>query len=393
MWIVFLLLISIVIISFLIFDYVGPRIISLRPVEVFGFKGMKANDLIVQEYDALGNLWATRGMIIYRLVKGDDKFIRVAHVPIAFTVFWLLNFSIIRRWSQKFECMEITVSADGDICAFAAGFMFAGDIKSNKFIRTMKLPQFGIGIGRGMISTGLLNVNDKYLFWGEYFRNERRTAVKIYKSKDFGKKWCEAYTFPDGIIRHIHTLQRDPFTGKLWICTGDFDDESMIGWSDDEFMNIQFIGNGAQRWRSCQLVFTENAVYWGADTGSEEHGGIYRWDKTTMKLEKLIKVDGAIFFGTRLEKGTMVMSTDREGFPNEKDDMARLYVISNNHLIREVECGEWCYKQPGIRFGFAKTRFQRNQGGGSLVLNFLNQKGIDGGSLIMISEQELINIL
>ena len=98
----------------------------------------------------------------------------------------------------------------------------------------------------------------------------------------------------------------------------------MIGWSDDNYINITPIGYGSQIWRTCQLVFTEEAIYWGTDTGSVDLAGIYRWDKKSMELEQVCKTEGAIFFSVRLNNGTIVMSTDREGFPNEKDDKTRL---------------------------------------------------------------------
>ena len=62
---------------------------------------------------------------------------------------------------------------------------------------------------------------------------------------------CEAYT-----------VQHDPYTGYNWVCTGDYDNESMIGWSDDDFDTISFIGQGSQMWRVCQLAFTKEYVYY-----------------------------------------------------------------------------------------------------------------------------------
>lgn len=381
-------LLAILVLVYFVFDYLGPHEISLKPVKIFGLNGYGANDLIVQEYDDAGNLWATRGMIIYRLQNGDQSFRRIAHLPTGFSVFWFLNFSLIRRLTQRYECMEITVSAYGDVCAFAAGYMFYGNVHIKKFERKLKVLHFGVGIGRGMLSSGLLEADDKQLYFGEYFRNENQTKVQIFRSDNFGQHWKVAYEFPEKTIRHIHALQKDPYTGRLWICTGDRDEESMIGWSDDGFSNIHFIGWGNQTWRACQLAFTETAVYWGTDTGSELLSGIYRWDKQASDIDKLMKVDGAVFFATRLEKGSVIMSTDREGFNNEKDDRTRLYVITNNENIREIVCGSWKHNEKGILFSFAKTRFQRNQGSDNLVMNFLNQKEAVGSDLFIISEAE-----
>jgi hypothetical protein len=383
-----LYVLTVFVIAYFTFDYFGPKEIPLRPVKVFGLNGFGANDLMVQEYDNAGNLWATRGMTIYKLAKGDQIFTRIAHVPVGFSLFWILNFSLVRRLAQRYECLEIVMSAYGEVCAFAAGYMIYGNVYNRKFERKMKLPHFGIGIGRGMLSNGLLKVDNRHLFFGEYFRNENRTKVQVFRSDNFGQQWEMVYEFSDKTIRHIHALQKDPYTGNLWICTGDLDSESMIGWTDDHFKSIHFIGSGTQTWRACQLTFTEKAVYWGTDTDSELLGGIYRWDKKSKEITKLLKVNGAVFFATRLEKGSIIMSTDREGFKNETDDRTRLYVITPQNNIRVIMCGTWQQKGNGIRFGFAKTRFQRNQGSSDLAMNFLNQKEVSGGDLYLIAESE-----
>ena len=389
---VYILIFLLLVFMYLMLDYKGPDVIPLKPAIVFGMVCFRAKDLIVQEYDDWGNLWATRGMIIYKLPKGENRFKRIARVSTGLSIFWLFNFSIIRKLTQKLECIEITVSVTGNICAFSAGYMWHGENNSNRFTKAMKLPHFGIGTGRGVLSNGLLKVNHDLLLFGEYFRNEERTGVNIYSSKDFGRTWDRAFEFGSGRIRHIHALQKDPYAHKVWICTGDRDNESMIGWSSDSFRNIDFIGQGSQVWRSCHLVFTEESIYWGTDTDSEDLSGIYRWDRHNRKLSRLLAVDGAIFYGTRLANGTIVMSSDREGFPNEKDDRTKLYVIKKQHMINTIACGTWNHRKKGIRFSFAKLRFQRNQGSDYLVMNILNQKEIPDAELIVIPQEEIERI-
>jgi hypothetical protein len=378
-------------IIYLILDYFGPKRIPLKPDNAFGISCLRSKDLIVQEFDSNGNLWASRGMILYQLKKGNDKFIRMAHVPSSFSFFWLNNFRVFRRLTLRSECVEMTVTEDGYICAFSSGRMFKCSGIGKKFQKTFELPHYGIGFGRGIMSTGIIQVNDREFLFGEYFSNPQRTNVRIYKCKNNDMFWDTAYEFQPGQIRHIHALQSDSFTGKLWICTGDEDKEAIIGWSDDDYRNIIPIGQGSQIWRACQLVFTKEAVYWGTDTGSEGLAGIYRWDKESMELKQLQKIDGAIFFGTRLSNGTIVMSTDREGFLNENDDRTRLFIISKDDIITTIPCGTWNYKKSGFRFNFAKLRFQRNQGNDSLAISVLNQKEFPDGELLIFSEENLIS--
>lgn len=374
---------------YLILDYIGPKRIPLKPDNKFGMDCFRAKDLIVQEFDKKDNLWATRGLLVYCLKNGEEKFEKRARVPSGFSFFWLNNFTMIRKFTLRPECIEMTVNEAGHICAFASGRFWNSQGIGEKFHETLKLPYYGIGIGRGIMSTGLSQVGDNEFLFGEYFSNPERTRVRIYKYKNTDMRWEHVYEFLPGQIRHIHALQKDPYTGKLWICTGDEDKEPMIGWSDDGFKTIVIIGQGSQKWRACQLVFTEEAVFWGADTGSIDLGGIYKWDKEKQVVELIQSVSGAIFFGTKLANGTIVMSTDREGFPNEKDDKTHLIVINKDNNIKTIDCGTWDFKKSGFRFNFAKLRIQRLQGSHMLAISCLNQKEIRNGDLLIYSEKAL----
>ena len=378
-----------IILVYFISDYYGPKIIHTYSDNLFGIKCLKAAELIIQETDNNGNIWASRGMIIYKKNKEDSKFVRIVHIPTSFSYTWLNNFKIFRRFILKTECIEFVVIENKFLCILSAGYIWHYDLIRKKTKKTYKLEYYGIGIGRGIMSSGLLKTKDNLLFFGEYFRNDEKNPVRIYKSIDYGLNWEIVYEFKSGEIRHIHALQVDPFTDKLWICTGDSDDESMIGWSDDNFKTIIPIGRGSQIWRVCQLVFTQDAIYWGTDTGSGNVSGIYCWNKKNMEITNLQKVDGAVFFGTRLTNGTVVFSTDREGFPNEKDDKTRLFIINKNNTIASIPVGTWNHKKPGLRYNYAKLRFQRNQGNESLIISCLNQKEVSEGMLLIIFENAL----
>ena len=388
----FLLALVFLILFFSTFDYYGPKRIYLKPDFFSGIPCLRSRNLVVQHYDQNGDLWASRGMIIYKLQKDDNKFVRIAHVPTGFSIFWLNNFTFMRSFTHRQECIEIIVSEKSGICALSAGYMWYCASNDNKFKRTFKLPYYGIGTGRGIMSTGIINVNDSLIFIGEYFRNPQGAEVKIYKSENFGKTWDIAYVFPPEKIQHIHSLQQDPYSGNLWICAGDSDKESMIGWSEDNFGTIIPIGTGSQIWCACQLVFTDKKVYWGTDSSKESQAGIYRWDKKSHDLSLLQRIDGAMHFGTRLSKGTIVMSIDREGSSLEKDKKTKIFIITNEDKIRTINGYTWNYQKVGFRSSFAKLRFQRDQGANSLAITCLNQKEIPDGDMVIISENALISL-
>lgn len=383
---VVILLLSALIYIFL--DFTGPAEICLKDAKFCGLSCLKAKDLIVQESDISGNIWATRGMIIYLLKKSDTRFIRISHVPTGFSMLWFNNFRIIRRLTGNSECLEIAPASDGSLSVFSAGKMWYKEANRKSFRIAFRLSNYGIGKGRGIISNGLLNTDNNSLFFGEYFRNDNRTPVRIYKSENRGRSWEIAFEFKPGSIKHIHSLQKDPYTGTLWICTGDYDNESMIGYSNDEFKSIVPVGMGSQAWRTCQLAFTEDAIYWGTDTESDEPAGIYRWDKKTMELTRLKKIKGAVFFATSLEDGTIIMSTDREGYPNEEDDRTRLFIIDKEDKSVTVECGTWDRRKSRLFFKYAKLRMQRNQGFDQFVLSCLNHKDVPEGDLLIFPQHE-----
>jgi len=328
-------------------------------------------------------------MVIYQLKNGDDKFLRMAHIPTGFSIFWLRNFSVLRKLTLRPECVEMVVTDKGDICALSAGKIWLLQSDNLNFEQTMVLPNYGFG-DQGVRNDGIIDINDTTLLLGEYFRNANGDRVRILKSLNNNKDWEPAYEFEAGLIRHIHAVQKDPYSEKLWVCTGDMDSQSLVAWSEDGFKSIIQIGHGSQLWRVCQLVFTEHALYWGTDTDSDDLAGIYKWEKKTEKIEKLQKVDGAVFFGTRLSKGTIVMSTNREGMKNEIGDRTSLYVISCDDKIASFEGGTWDHKKPGFWFKYAMLRFQRNQGASSLVITCLNLKEFPDGDMLIISEDTLI---
>lgn len=379
-----------IVVLYLFIDYRGPSEISLKSDKIFGLSCLKAHDLVVQEYDKNGNLWASRGMIIYKLKSGENKFVRIAHTPTGLSIFWLRNFSILRRITIRPECIEMVTTDKGDICVLSAGRMWLLPSGGEEFKETFELSHFGPS-DQGIRNNGILSTNDSTVFFGEYFQNTDREKVRIFKSKNNMSSWQETYEFTPKFTRHIHAIQKDPYTEKLWVLTGDLNNECNIAWSNDEFNTMHTIGSGSQVWRACQLVFTEDAILWGTDTSDGKVMGIYKWNKKTEELEKLDKLDGTAMFANRLKNGTIVLGINSDGNKMEIDDRTRLIIITDDNKTKSIVFGtrnhyylEWWNKK------YAMLRFQRDQGGSSLAITCLNQKEFPDGELLIISEDNLL---
>ncbi len=68
--------------------------------------------------------------------------------------------------------------------------------------------------------------------------------------------------------RHVHAVAVDPYTGHVWVCTGDSDLHSRLLYSDDQGDSFQLVGTGSQDWRTLSIWFTERYVYWSMDAYS-----------------------------------------------------------------------------------------------------------------------------
>lgn len=136
-----------------------------------------------------------------------------------------------------------------------------------------------------------------HLFYGEYRNNAERSPVSVWQSLDSGTTWRPAWTFNN--IRHIHGVFYDPYTKSIWVTTGDADTESGIWVTYDEFVHLDLVAGGAQRFRVIQLLFTSQFIYFGSDDLIEENH-IYRMERKTGKIDTLQAVSGTVFWGCKV---------------------------------------------------------------------------------------------
>lgn len=76
-------------------------------------------------------------------------------------------------------------------------------------------------------------------------------------------------------IRHVHAVVTDPYTGHIYVATGDVDQHSRLYFSSDNGENFQQLAMGSQKYRSLSIWFTERYVYWNMDSErADQH--VYR---------------------------------------------------------------------------------------------------------------------
>ncbi len=158
-------------------------------------------------------------------------------------------------------------------------------------------------------------------YFGEYINGIKR-AVRIVRIFDDGMKTEVCYTFKLGEIKHVHGIFWDKYRQRLWITTGDSDNESNFYYTDDEFNTVHKFKGGDQSWRAVSLIITENHLVWGMDAGkdapSDAINHIYRLDLTTGKRQQVATIGNPAYHMVQTESGAMVMGVTFE--PGRKQD-------------------------------------------------------------------------
>src|SRR5690606_9338809 len=67
----------------------------------------------------------------------------------------------------------------------------------------------------------------------------------------------------------------------------------------DNFITVQKMLSGSQQTRTIKLLFTEDFIYFGSDA-PEEVNYLYRLNKSSNKVEKLVQVGSSVFHGCKV---------------------------------------------------------------------------------------------
>ena len=241
--------------------------------------------------------------------------------------------------------------------------------------------------GVGPLRNGLCEDEKGNVYMGEYFlNNSRKYPVKLLKSTDGGRSWEVVCFFRN--IRHIHCVQYDPYEKLIWLGTGDSDRESKILFSEDGGESWRVIGSGNQMFRTMSLQFTEDHVYWGTDTPARQ-SYICRFNRRDGRVEKMVPVNGPVYYSASLENDMMFFSTGAEG-KSEKisgawDNKARIWASTDGVNWQDIiswEKDHWPYI-----LGFGRILFANGSSGNTLAFTTQCVKKAD--NVLFIAEVEM----
>lgn len=184
-----------------------------------------------------------------------------------------------------------------------------------------------LSIPRGSKPLNLCILPNGHIFFGEYFQNVKKDAVNIYGSEDNGETWRVVHTFEAGNINHVHGVFYDKYTNRMWVLTGDRENECIIGYTEDEFKTFHEVLRGGQEYRSCQLFFYKDFIVYATDSQYIENE-IRAIDRNTLKITTLAKIQGSAIKGGQTGN-VSYLSTTIEPSDVNKDRFAHIWVTKD----------------------------------------------------------------
>ena len=196
--------------------------------------------------------------------------------------------------------------------------------KQKKILQlTLKLKQC-----KQLLKNSICETKNGELFFGEYGQNKKRLPIPIYKSTDKGKSWKIVYNIEAKKARHVHGCFWDNFENKIWILTGDFKDENHFICVDKEFKKIEWIGDGTQKFRACNLFFEENYIYWITDSELEKNY-LYKLKRENRKYLRLQPFPGPVWYTKKINENNYLASITCEKGPGSHPNYGFIYHSKN----------------------------------------------------------------
>lgn len=236
-------------------------------------------------------------------------------------------------------------------------------------------------IEKGSRPMNLCQAIDGTIYYGEYCFNPERKPMRIYQSKDNGNTWLVAYEFKSGEINHIHGIFNDPYTGRLWVATGDDDAACIFGYTEDGFKTLIKQYEGTQQYRVCVPLFTENEIIFATDSQYEQNY-IRSINRKTGEVTNIQPIQGSGIYA--VQNGSLMMvSTTVEPSRVNLDKYSHLWYSYDGHNWKEYIS----FKKdmlPKTYFQFGSIRFPYYEKESDYaVFSGRALKGFDGKSMIV----------
>ena len=286
-----------------------------------------------------------RGYRLYKYTFATKKYQYVAKVDDP--KYALLSRFFLTRRLLRAEITNLYSLSNGDRLAIAKKDIFRCKSGDKVFTKCFDVP-------RGSRPMNLCITPDDQIYFGEYLANMKKQAVHIYHSSNGGRNWKVAYTFDEGNINHVHGLFWDQYTRRIWVVTGDRENECIIANTDDGFKTLNIILRGGQEYRATNLLFYLDFIVYATDSQYMVNE-IRKIDRATLKIETLQQMQGSGIYGGQCGD-CAYFSTSVEPSEVNKDRWSHLWFSDDGLNWRELYAAKKDFWN-GMLFQFGSILF------------------------------------
>ncbi len=252
------------------------------------------------------------------------------------------------------------------------GFIYSFSIKKNSLKCLSQLRQCRCVLHNSIV------ISKNCIVFGEYGRNSSKNEVPLWVSRDDGKSFKVLNEIRN--IKHIHGAYKDPYSNSIWVTTGDQDGECfLIEFTDEDFSNPKFYGDGSQKWRTVSLMFREDKIFWIMDSPNEVPS-LQIFDRNTLQLSQGKSFDAPVWYTKRLSDNSYLVQTSIEPGSSVKSKYSKIFYsidLENWHQIASFKKD----LLPKILFKFGVVSFSEgHQTKDDFTISGEALVGLDGSS-------------
>lgn len=175
--------------------------------------------------------------------------------------------------------------------------------------------------------------------------------------------------------KHIHAVRWDTFTNSIWLCTGDDDGECHIIVLNEQLKILKVIGDGTQKFRTCDFIFFNDHVIWCMDSPLKQ-SYVIKYDRSEGYASTLSKIDGPGWFVVKVGLYYFLSIVHEPGISVKTNGPQILMSMHGDkwELYKQYVKDRW----PSIfKFGVSEIG---SSDGVHLYINHQASKGLDGVS-------------
>ena len=184
--------------------------------------------------------------------------------------------SLLEGTVGQFPTVNVWSVTEDDLIATLGRYVYRSPDGGRTWRQTLELPPSSGQMG---VLPSAVAVADGTVYLGEYPLDSDATP-RLLASTDCGATWTTAQRFPD--VRHLHSVQVDPYDDGLWLTTGDVDRACRLYRYRPQDGQLRVVGGGSQSWRAVELAITPDAILWGMDCVYSDANRVYRLPRSEL---------------------------------------------------------------------------------------------------------------